>query len=335
MAKYKPVVGPIAQTPEWKAIRNYDPKSQTLVFGATDAAPALNRSPYKTSLQLYHEKRGEVEEEDFSGNVPAWIGTQLESMILRAYEERYQCVLKTGVPMFMHAKHAFMGCTPDAMRWSDKIVVDAKSSSFRMKVRKTDDESMALHRFGEPGTDQIPFIYLAQAQQQMYVMGVEKADYIVLFDASNFAVYHITLMPELAKVIMESEDELFERIRDGKPPEPNWEHATTKELLRDIYKLKTGTVTVLPDWCHDSMKQLRELNDSIKAASKVRDITLNKLQDALGEHEVGRFLESDTELKRISVRETLWTQSDVVKATENLGKPKREAYTYLREVKRK
>jgi len=60
-------------------------------LGGSDIAVLLGLSPFKSPLQLYLEKRGEIEDEDLSENEAVTLGNELELVILARYARRNRC----------------------------------------------------------------------------------------------------------------------------------------------------------------------------------------------------------------------------------------------------
>ena len=162
---HNPIAGPSAYTPDWYEIRKFNPdrKDRPVIFGASEAAAACNQCKYSSALELYMIKRGEFVK-DFSEDQQTRMnmGTRLEPIILDCYEEREECHLTRGLPMYFHPVWNFMAATPDAI--ASKAVgqecivewcVDAKSTNWRMLDRSGDDQT----KFGSEGTDQVPIGY--------------------------------------------------------------------------------------------------------------------------------------------------------------------------------
>lgn len=207
-------VGPMPQTPEWTALRYFDPdRERPVIFGASEAAAACGMSPYTTPLELFLLKRRELDPEE--ENDAMRLGKKLEPIVLDEYQLRTGRVLAVDLPMFLHADHAFMAATPDAMAESDTVAVDAKTSSFRRYNRSAD---VADEKFGEEGTDQMPSDYVLQAQQQIAVLGVDSVDFPVLFDGRTLRIYTVQRNDELINIVTSAERELAERIASDDPP---------------------------------------------------------------------------------------------------------------------
>lgn len=306
---HTPIKGPAPHTPEWYSLRIFDPqRKRPVIIGASEAAAACNQSPYSSALELYLIKRGEFAKE-FSAEQTSRmnLGSKLEPVILDAYCERVNCLMNRNLPMYFHPQLDFMAATPDAIGYVqdpdgpgfEEWIVEAKSTSWRM-LDKTGDNA---DRFGEENTDAVPIGYLLQAQQQMAVMGLSRAEFPVLVDASELRIYHVDRNEDLIKQIALAEAELVERIINADPPEPNYEHSGTKKLLQSMFGTEIGTVAQLSEEDHDLWIRREHLKDVIKLAERDVEEIDARLAWSMQDAELGRFPDASIELKKICVGE--------------------------------
>lgn len=326
----EPVIGPKYKTAAWYSLRNYDKDltERPIVFGASDAASICNLNPYCSPLEFYLRATGQYEDERTEEEETRLdIGLRLEPVILDLYELREGVEVERNLPMYLSAEVPFMGASLDGRvnKENDKRVVDSKSSNFRMFDESGDDDN----KFGKEGTDQIPLYMLFQAQHQMAVMGVERADFPVLVDASGFKIYTVLRNNDLISQIISSEQEMFERIVNGDPPEPTWSHDGTRRLLGEMFGYEAGQVTELTledkalwEECQDLTLQKKDLDERINAIK-------NELLFKLGDNELGRFPGSNIELKRTIVKDSIVTQDKVDKLAAKIGKVDRKGHQRL------
>lgn len=307
---HKPVKGPDAYSPEWYSLRAFDPdRPRPVVIGASEAAAACNQSPYSSALQLYMEKRGEFPSSFNEATQNRLdMGKKLEPVILDCYEEQTGTVLTRNLPLYFHPVYPFMGATPDGIA-TDPIdetdftewCVDAKSTNWRM-LDKTGDDT---EKYGEAGTDQIPLTNLFQAQQQMAVMGLERCDFPVLIDGRELRIYIVNRNDDLIQQIALAEAELSERIRDGRPPEPNWEHSGTIKVLNKLFGNEIGKVAQLTEIEHSKWIEREHWSRVEKEAKEQKDKITAEIMWALADAEVGRFPDAGIEIKRTIVQESI------------------------------
>lgn len=326
-----PIAGPMPQTPEWLALRLYDPDrdGHKVVFGASEAAAVLGLSPYATPLDVYLQKTGQLPaKEDTEAML---IGRFLEGPVLDLYSHKTSRELRRNLPFYFHPKHDFMGATPDAMADGEEPrAVDAKTTTHRRYNAHAD---VVDDMFGEEGTDQMPADYVIQAQQQAAVMGVDKVDFPVLFDGRTLRIYTVHRDDVLIKALVDAEKELAERIINCDPPEPNWQHPQAKTCLQALNGLERDLSIVLSDegferWLNRTRRkeQIKEL-EALNAEDEVR--ILAEMQSA----EFALFPTGEKEIRRCVIAPTHYTEKDVEDVRSKVGQVKRNGYEYFRERK--
>lgn len=193
--------------------------------GASDAAVACGMSPYKTALELYMEKTGQIAPENLDHKVVVQVGQHLEKLVLDTFE--FECghkVVDRQAVVYSNI-HPWMRATLDG-RIPGSAVVEAKTAS-----RKD--------RWGDTGTDQIPQEYLIQVHQQMLVTGERKAFVPVIFSGADFDWYEVNFDTGLSEFITERLVKFWDMVQRRVAPEP--------ETVGDIgllYKRDTGTSIV-------------------------------------------------------------------------------------------
>jgi len=329
------IPGPAAYSPEWHRLRLFDPerKERPVVFGASEAAAACNCSPYSTAIQLYMEKRGELASFADDPKVAKRLrqGHLFEKVILDIYEEETGTTLTRGLPTFYHPSLSFMAATPDAIEGTVDDCgagVEAKSSSERMIDRDGGDED----KFGEDGTDQVPMQYLLQAQHQMAVLGLTVVKLPVLFTNRSVRIYTVQRDEQVIGPMVEAQRELAERIVNGEPPEPNWSHQSTRKAIRALYGIEPGTSTVLKRGDRSRWLRLEKAKLRRDAADKVVDELQNQILNAMNSAESATFLGSDIRIKRVTVRDSIWSPEDIEIATSRQGQVKKKGHERLKRL---
>lgn len=333
--RHKPIVGPQQYTPEWHALRKFDPdrKDRPVIFGSSEAAAACNASKYGSALELYLSKRGELEIEFTPEQQHIMkMGTRLEPVILDCYEDKQDCILERSQPLYFHPVWSFMAASPDAIARprdrdrDDAWSVDAKSTNWRMLDKSGDDTD----KFGEDGTDQVPMYCLMQSQVQMAVLGFDRCDFPVLVDGRKLRIYTVTRNEDLIKQIAMAEAELSERIIAGDPPEPNFEHTGTLKVLQKMFGHEVGKVAELSEEEHDLWIRKEHLSSTEKIIKEELDEIKARLLWSLGEAEIGRFPDATIEIKRTLIRDSFVTEKDVAELSSRVGGVKRAGFSLLR-----
>jgi putative phage-type endonuclease len=306
--------GPYPLTPEWHEARKK-------CIGASEAAAACGVSEWSQPLEIYLRKRGEIPE--FEGNDATRLGTLLEPVVLAEYERRTGLDLVTHLPLFTHTENPFIGATPDSTVVGLGFPVEAKTTSH-----------WRAGEFGDEGTDHIPDEYVMQAQQQMYVLGAERCDVAVLIDGRTLRCYIVRRNDNLIHKMVAVETELWQRIVDGNPPEPQWKHPATVQLLQSLHGTVNEGSIPLSDETAIAWGRYQALGQTIKEAEAERDACRARVYHALGDWAVGE-LPSGGAIRRSIVRESLWTEKDAEEITAKIGQVKRRSYFRLTERKPK
>jgi putative phage-type endonuclease len=173
-------------------------------IGGSDAPAVLGLSKWKTPLQVYLEKRGELGPQPESE--PMRWGTRLEPIVRQEYADRTGEVVRMPEGLLRHAAHPWMLATVDGIADSGRLV--------EIKTARTADG------WGEPGTDEVPQAYLIQVQHYLAVTALPVADVAVLIGGQDFRLYHVPADRELQDLIIEQEAEFWQAVQKGTPPNP-------------------------------------------------------------------------------------------------------------------
>jgi putative phage-type endonuclease len=197
-------------------------RTRPLGLGGTDIGAILGLSPYKTPLELWSEL--------VLGEQPAnrdlihlRFGQHAESFIASEYERATNLFTAEHSPTLFHKKHGFMFGhvdrfvleTPDTPE-----VVDGTITADKLLECKT-SSAFSKNDWGEPGTDQVPPLYLVQCAWYMAITECRSADLAVLIGNSDFRVYTIERDLELEGLILSHAQHFWhEHVLGKKPPEP-------------------------------------------------------------------------------------------------------------------
>ena len=110
----------------------------------------------------------------------------------------------------------------------------------------------------------------------MYVMGRECVHVAVLVDAESLLLFRVVREEELIGCIVEAERELWERIQNLDPPEPDWEHSRTPQLIREMYGIAKDEQTVK----HISMSGLNSWGRKRQASRLIKRLKAREETEA-------------------------------------------------------
>lgn len=203
-------------------------QARQFAVGGSDAAAALGLSPRKTARQLFHEKRGEIEPEEYDTEA-IWWGNALEPIVRQKYAEVTGNVVRLPVGTIVHPEHEFMVAHIDGY-------VDNTTP------RRGYEGKTAFHStgWGEEGSDQIPISYLLQVQHYMIITDLPVFDVCCLI-GRKFAFYEVPAPDaEMREMIIEGERDFMRRVREGDPPPLDYQHKTALDVIKKIYPGTNG-----------------------------------------------------------------------------------------------
>jgi putative phage-type endonuclease len=181
-----------------------------LGVGGSDAAAAVGLSKFKTPLQLYQEKRGEIEEQDLSGNQFIEFGCRLEPVLSDAYTARTGIKIARVNRILKHPDHPWMLASLDRRAIGAPHGVELKTAG-AWAARDTDE-------WGESGSDIIPLAYAIQVAHYYAVTSFKTFHVAALLGGNDFRIYHIPRNEELIAILIEREAEFWEHVKSGIPP---------------------------------------------------------------------------------------------------------------------
>ena len=96
-------------------------------IGGSDVASILGVSPFRTALEVYHDKtRPELVFDEPTEDMQR--GVRVEKYILQEYSERSEVELNTNIPTIVDKQYPFMRANIDAKVIDANVVVEAKST---------------------------------------------------------------------------------------------------------------------------------------------------------------------------------------------------------------
>lgn len=294
----KPIIGPHQRTTEWYALRRNadDPR-----FGATDAAVLLGESRYKTPRHLYEEF---IEPAPPMDNDAMRLGRHLEPAVQSLYAEVHQKLVVREVPVAIHPNvplfasvdsFTLESAADPRMRGTlDSGVEDwfqgqqFPDAADILEIKTSFSPAIA-DQLGDDGTDWVPTEWLCQVQQQMGVLGLPRAVIaVLLFD--KLRTFQIEANHDIIAGIEKAAVEMRERILRRDPPELDWRHETTPELVHALrHDIVAGSW-----WADDQAAELwalqKDLAAEITTLEKERAVVKAKFEQRMIEHEAATAL---------------------------------------------
>jgi putative phage-type endonuclease len=297
----KPIIGPHQRTTEWYALRRNadDPR-----FGATDAAVLLGESRYKTPRHLYEEF---IEPPPPMDNDAMRLGRHLEPAVQSLYAEVHRKWVVREVPVAIHpnvplfasvdsftlesaADPRMRGTLDSGVEdwFHGQQFPDADEGADILEIKTSFSHAIA-DQLGEDGTDWVPTEWLCQVQQQMGVLGLPRAVIAVLL-FGKLRTFAVDANPDIIAGIESAAWEMRERVFLRDPPELDWRHETTPELVRALRHDIVGGTWQADGEAVELWALQRDLAAEISTLEKERALVKAKFEDCMIEHEAATAL---------------------------------------------
>lgn len=237
--------------------------------GGSDIGILCGLSTYKTPYELYLSKRipGETPYIDNTpSSMAAQMGSFLEPKVCSLYEEHLGRPLleKGDVPMKFHKDYNFIFANVDGII-DDGNIFEAKTAHEGKRKQ-----------WGEPGSSQIPKVYLLQVGHYAEVHNCEYVDVGVLFGLSSFVVYRYWRNPSFGKSILSIGIRFWEEnVLKKVPPAP----MNTADVLKMFPKPNEIEQIAVTDEIRQSLEHYKSLKakkdeyERLSEAEKVKIVS--------------------------------------------------------------
>jgi len=188
-------------------------------LGGSDAAAVCGCSPWKTPLDVFHEKVQYLDGYGGHGgeeNPDMRRGTLLEPVVLQLYTDETGVVVRKPDNAIVSAQYPFMRANLDGITIDGNIVLEAKTARWKSPPGTSDPEK----RWGDPWTNEIPLVYFFQCQHNMVVSGLEVCHVPVLFGDFEFAIYEVPADREFQGLMVDEESRFWAMVEARTPPDP-------------------------------------------------------------------------------------------------------------------
>lgn len=282
-------------------------------IGASDCAPALGLSKWKSPLALYLEKRGELVPDPVEGDAIEW-GVRLEPVVRQKYAEVTGRTVRLPTATIAHTEYPWMICHPDGVT-DDGRVYEGKTAAF-------------MDGWGEPGSADVPQEYYLQVQHEMIVLSsvIEKpiavADLAVLFAGRTFRLYEIPADLEVQEMILAGEAAFMDRLKAGTPPAPDYNARDTKRLLQRMYPGTNGEVVNADEWIEANLTTYDKASELSKLFSTQAECAKAAMQFYMGEASELKFNDGRVlrrkliQKKAYTVEATSYVDARIIKGKE-------------------
>ena len=232
-------------------------------IGGSDVASIIGVSPFRTALEVYHDKTSpELDLDEPSENMKR--GVRVEKYILQEYAERNEVDLVSNIPTIVDKEHPFMRANIDARIKDQNILIEAKSTKAPMSS-------------WESG---IPKYYKAQVAYYAMLTDANYVEVPVLFSGWKYACFTYWRDVEYEASIKEAVIDFWQNhIVTNIPPNPT----STEELMAAYPKLEEQKTIKADDNIQEKVYQLQEAQEQRKELEKQEKALKTQIQGYMGD----------------------------------------------------
>ncbi len=241
-------------------------------IGGSDAAAILGLSRYKSSLQVYLEKIGELEPQE--DNDRMYWGRKLEDIVADEYKERTKHVVLRSDPIW-NLEHEWFRCNPDRLIHGGERglgVLECKTASEYVKSE---------------WDDRVPEEYLIQLMHNIGVCDATWGALAVLIGGNDYRIFEFERDEELIGMIFEREKDFwFNHVLERIPPNPT---GASLDVLARMYPKDNGQLVIIDNGIGTDIVNWVIARDRIKELEAQKDEMTARIQGIMGEAQKGIY----------------------------------------------
>jgi putative phage-type endonuclease len=253
-------------------------------LGASDVAAILGISPWKSSLQLYHEKKGNVATgggETFARR----LGLMLEDPIAQLYSEKTnRKVERPPAGKFaidVHPSRPYMMASLDGVQTPAPEGEDPTIGGTGVLEIKTAGIGKA-----EAWRNEAPIDYQVQVQHQLACTGLQWGSIAALVGGVSLFWSDVKRDEEFIEILEAACAEWWRKFELNEEPTADGSE-TTKEFLKRLYPIDTAKSVALPVEAIEWDAQRMAVKDEIKKLSARQLEAENKIKAFMGDATLG------------------------------------------------
>ncbi|MNC00659.1 YqaJ-like viral recombinase domain protein [compost metagenome] len=240
-------------------------------IGGSDVAAICGLSRYKSALEVYLDKLGEIP--PIPDNHKMKAGRMLEPLIADWFAEETGIRVQKQNCIFQHKDYPFMLANID--RW-------VPGENAGLEIKNTAEYSR--NNWFDGQTEIIPTEYQLQANHYMAVTGADKWYVAVLIGGWDFQWRVIERDDNLIKNLITIEENFWtQHVMAGVLPEVK---AQDTDLMNYMYPSSAPTSVNISEAYYELIKRLVDTKDALKQAEEDHEDAKNKVKKLMGENEL-------------------------------------------------
>jgi putative phage-type endonuclease len=239
-------------------------------LGASDAAASVGLSKWRTPVDLYLEKTGQVEPDYDAEALHLAMGKALEPVVLQHF------CRKSGLKVRSQQKRVVDPAWP--VRW---VTLDAIASDMGMVEAKTVGVADTT-QWGDPLTnDAVPMQYYLQCQHGMACTGLAHTWLPVLILNRQFRLYRVVRDEELIEQLTVKEKEFWQCVESLTPPD-----IVTLDDASALWPRDNGKSVLATPEIIEAVSLLKASKVALKLAATEIDALTLRVKMHMAEHTV-------------------------------------------------
>lgn len=229
-------------------------------IGGSDAPVIVGVSPYKTAMELWQEKTGEVDPPDLDDvEVIRW-GNLLEDVVAGEFSRRTGLKLRRVNETIADRRDPFLMAHLDRRVVGERALVEVKTA------RGLDGDA--------PRAD-----HIVQVQHYLHVADLERAFIVYLVAGQRMVFFEVARDQEAIEQLVEQERTFWRHVRERTAPAPQ-----SAFDLRLLFRHDTGGTVIADDSVRAAVDRLAQIKAQVKAleaqAEAEEKVVLEAMTDA-------------------------------------------------------
>lgn len=240
------------------------------MIGGSDIAAVMGLSRWKTPLQLWAEKTGELEVEDISGKEYVQLGTELEDFVAKKFERVTGNKVRRDRREFKHELYPYMVAHIDRRLTGKDEILECKTAS-AWKEKEWEGE-------------EIPIEYILQCQWYMGITQASNCYLAVLIGGQKFVWKELSFDQGLFVNMVQAAQTFWQMVERKTPPAAV---VGDKTILGQLYKGEDEVAYEPKDEEVEEINKLmihrQDLQLALNSVKNEIEECENKVKEKLGE----------------------------------------------------
>lgn len=243
---------------------------RTTYIGGSDAASALQVSPWRSRYMAWAEKVGIEPPPDLDKMQFVYFGTVLEPIVAQEFMKRTGRKVRVKRALVRHKTIPYIAGHIDRTVFGERAFLECKTSN-----------AFDYKRWGasESGMSGVPEHYLAQCDHYMFLLDCTHCYVAVLIGGNDFRWYRIERDAKREEKLVAAEKEFWDFVQTKDPPPVYTEEDARKRWKTAIL----GTSVAVTMLERTKVVRLAKVQEQIKELSKerdaIRDLLIPMFQD--------------------------------------------------------